>query len=86
MEKELVSFVIPCYNCEHTIETVINELVSEMKKHNEFDYEIVLVNDGSADNTYEVLVNLQQNNKKIVILDLMKNFGQPSAQMAGFAG
>ena len=84
MKKETLSFVIPCYNSEYTIKRVVNELTMEIAKRNEYFYEIILINDGSIDDTYKVLIELQHNDRNIVIIDLMRNFGQAAAQMAGF--
>lgn len=82
--KECISFVIPCYCSQYSIRTVVEEIVSEINKTDEFDYEIILVNDGSPDNTMEILEQLHQENNKVVAIDLMRNFGQAAAQMAGF--
>ena len=43
MEK--LSFVIPCYGSEHTIETVVNEITDTLRSRPEYPYEIILVND-----------------------------------------
>lgn len=84
MEK--LSFVIPCYNSECTIRGVVEEIVCEMKRvSGKYDYEIILVNDGSKDGTVRVLKKLHEENPKIVLADMIRNFGQPAAQMAGFA-
>lgn len=83
-DKECISFVIPCYCSQHSIRRVVEEIISEIDKTDEYDYEIILVNDGSRDNTMEVLEQLHRDNKKIVAVDLMRNFGQAAAQMAGF--
>ena len=55
MKKKLVSFVIPCYRSEKTLEAVINEIEETMNGSNDYDYEILLVNDGSPDNTWDVI-------------------------------
>ena len=83
-DKVCISFVIPCYCSQHSISQVVEEIISEIDRTNEYDYEIILVNDGSHDNTMEVLERLHQENNKIVAVDLMRNFGQAAAQMAGF--
>ena len=44
-----ISFVIPCYGSEHTIENVVNEIRQTVTKRSEYDYEIILVNDYSPD-------------------------------------
>ena len=52
MSKKLISFCIPCYRSEQTLEGVIREIEETMKKMASYSYEIILVNDGSPDNTW----------------------------------
>lgn len=47
MNKPMLSFVIPCYRSEHTIGAVVKELTDTLSTRSEYEYEIVLVNDGS---------------------------------------
>ncbi|MEG1470903.1 MAG: glycosyltransferase family 2 protein [Clostridia bacterium] len=85
MHKPLLSFVIPCYRSAHTIGAVVHELEETLaKRKSEFDHEVILVNDGSPDNTSEVATELCKRYPSIVFVDLSRNFGQHSALMAGF--
>ena len=77
-----VSFVIPCYCSEHTIEQVVSEIEIAMAQKS--DYEIILVNDCSPDNTFQVIEKLCREHENITGVNLAKNFGQHSALMAGF--
>ena len=79
-----VSFVIPCYRSALTIEKVVNEVQSAMAKLPEYTYEIILVNDCSPDDTFEVIHRLCEENSNICGINLAKNFGQHAALMAGF--
>lgn len=80
-----LSFVIPCYRSEHTIEGVVEEIRHTMSaKISEYDYEIVLVSDYSPDNVWEVIKALAMKDSKVRGLQLSKNFGQHSALMAGY--
>ena len=79
-----LSFVIPCYNSEKTIQDVVNSIKKELENKGFANYEIVLVNDFSRDNTSSVIEALAQNDQKIVVINFSKNFGQHSALMAGF--
>lgn len=81
MEK--ISFVIPCYGSEKTIEAVVDEIRNTISKRSEFDYEIVTVNDCSPDNVYGVLKTLARSNSKIRVINLAKNMNRPGAVMAG---
>ena len=82
MEK--VSFVIPCYRSEQTIPHVVDEIRTTMMGINKYEYEIVLVNDCSPDNTFEVIRSLCTADERITGISLAKNFGQHAALMAGF--
>ena len=79
----LVSFVIPCYRSAHTIRGVVDELRGAMAKLPDYDYEIILVNDSSPDDTFEVLRGLAEADARITAVDLAKNFGQHAAIMSG---
>lgn len=81
---ELISFVIPCYRSAKTLPGVIAEIQDTMKKMDSYRYEIVLVNDCSPDDTFEVIKKLCRENENITGINLAKNFGQHSALMAGF--
>ncbi len=88
-EKEtLVSFVIPCYRSELTLPKVVNEIQDSIQDLNQkgknYDYEIILVNDCSPDDTFSVIRELCAGNRKIKGVNLSKNFGQHAALMAGF--
>jgi len=82
--KEKISFVIPCYNSTNTIEMVVKEIIDVMDASmSKYDYEIILVNDGSPDGTtYDAISEIVLNNKFIKGINLSRNFGQPSAVMA----
>ena len=79
----LISYVIPCYKSSINIGKVIDEIKGVMSEHQEYEYEIILVNDCSPDNTYEVLKKLSAENKMITAIDLAKNKGQASATICG---
>ena len=81
---QLVSFVIPCYRSELTLQKVTEEVITTIEKLPEYDYEIILVNDASPDDTFEVIRSLCKQNPKIKGINLAKNFGQHAALMAGF--
>ena len=78
-----LSFVIPCYKSEKTVGDVVADICKEFPRE-EYDKEIVLVNDGSPDGTFEVLKQLAADNDEIVAVNLSRNFGQDGATMCGF--
>ena len=83
MEK--LSFVIPCYGSELTIEFVINEIDAIMSQRPEYEYEIICVNDCSPDNVLSVLRNIVATNPRVAVADLTRNMGKHAAVMAGYS-
>ncbi len=79
-----ISFVIPCYRSENTLQVVVAEIKEKMQTMAGYDYEIVLVNDCSPDATFSVIRKLCEENKNIIGINHAKNFGQHAALMAGF--
>lgn len=82
--KEKISYVIPCYRSEETIEKVVGDIRDLMEKLTAYDYEIVLINDCSPDKVWKKIDTLCEQNKFIKGINLAKNFGQHSALMAGY--
>ncbi len=83
--KELISIVIPCYRSAKMLAGVVDEINGEMEKCRErYDYEIILVNDCSPDDTFDVIRDLCGRQDNITGVNLAKNFGQHAALMAGF--
>lgn len=79
-----ISLVIPCYNCSASIHELTPRLVATLDAMH-LDYEIILVNDYSPDDSWEVLSSLARNSDRIIAINLMKNMGQHSATLAGMA-
>jgi len=80
-----LSFVIPCYRSENTIETVVQEIRDTVATRTGTDYEIILVNDCSPDGVWQVIKRLAAEDSHIKGICLAKNFGQHCALMAGYA-
>ena len=78
----LISICIPCYRSAQTLPFVVREIREVFAARDGYDYQIVLVNDGSPDNTYQVISRLCQEDPRIVGVDLSRNYGQQAAQMA----
>lgn len=82
--NQLISFVIPCYRSAATIGGVVDEISVTMEKLKDYRYEIILVNDNSPDETFEVIRGICAARKDVCGVNLAKNFGQHAALMAGF--
>ena len=78
-----VSFVIPCYRSENTLEGVVLEIKEAMNKLAQYTYEVILINDSSPDNTWNTIERLSSENDNIIGINFSKNFGQHAALMAG---
>ena len=79
-----ISFVVPAYNEENSIPKLYERIVNQMKQY-AYDWELIFINDGSRDKTYQVLKNLAQKDQKVKFLDLSRNFGHQAALSAGLA-
>ena len=80
----MISIVIPCYNSHETLPHVIDGIDKAMSLREDENYEIILVNDCSPDNTGEVIEGLCREKPYITGVELVRNFGQHAALMAGF--
>ncbi len=85
MEKKLVSVIIPCYNEEETIDIVCTAVKKEMQTLEEYDYELVLVNDGSSDATLNKMKELAEKDKCVHYFSFSRNFGKEAAIYAGLS-
>ncbi|MBT3463775.1 glycosyltransferase family 2 protein [archaeon] len=78
-----ISIVLPTYNEEESVKPLYDKLNSTLKKLNK-KYEIIFIDDGSSDNTYQNLLKLKKSDKNIKIIKFRSNFGQTAAMDAGF--
>ncbi|VVE39672.1 glycosyltransferase family 2 protein [Pandoraea terrigena] len=80
---KLYSVVIPVYNSSGIVAETVRQ-VREYFLTAEESFEIVLVNDGSKDNSWSVICDLALKYSEIVSINLLKNYGQHSANLCGF--
>ncbi len=80
--RRMVSVVIPCYYSKNMIGKVVRMTAEELCRLG-YDTQFVLVNDGSTDGTYDAICELVDERDDVVGIDLMRNFGQHNAIMAG---
>lgn len=81
MKNFKVSIVLPAFNEQENLPVLVDRLTSLLKKYS--DYEIILVNDGSTDETLAVMKQLHQQNPQIHYLSFSRNFGHQYALKAG---
>ena len=82
--KKLISILIPCYNEAQSLPILIPKLEDIANNLKQYDWEILCVNDGSKDNTLEVLRELRQIYNRVNYIDLSRNYGKENAMLAGF--
>lgn len=78
----LISLIIPSYNEEENIENTVKRL-NETLNGQDFDFEMIFVNDGSSDNTYEKIVEASRVDSKVKGVSFSRNFGKEAAIFAG---
>ena len=79
-----ISIVIGLYNSSKTINMVLDEINEELGKLPGYDYEVVLVNDFSPDNVFDIVRERAKNDSRIKLVDLAKNSGQTNAVITGY--
>ena len=83
MEK--LSIIIPVYYNEGNLFPLYEDLKNKVLKKLDCDYEIIMVNDGSGDNSYAEIKKLAQTDSKIKPVNLSRNFGEHAATLAGLS-
>ncbi len=81
--KKLISIVVPCYNEENVLSLFFKEVNKVIKNIKDKNFEFVFVNDGSNDNTLNVIKKLSIKKKNIKYLSFSRNFGKEAAMYAG---
>ena len=82
--KKKVTILVPCYNEEKCIPMLYSKLVSIISLHEQYNWELLFVNDGSTDNTLSVIEGLNAGDPRVAYIDLSRNFGKENAMLAGF--
>lgn len=80
-----VSIIIPVYYNEQNLIPLYNDIYEKVIARNEFDYEIVMVNDGSTDDSWNKMKELHEKDPKIKLISLSRNFGSHAAILCGLA-
>lgn len=78
----LLSVIVPCYNEEETIDQFY-DMVLNFFKDKKIKYELIMIDDGSTDNTFDKLKGLNEKDKNVKVVSFSRNFGKESAMYAG---
>lgn len=79
-----VTLLIPCYNEENSLPALEKALNELMNANSRYVWEILFVNDGSKDQTLQLIKDMRDSDKRICYVDLSRNFGKENAMLAGF--
>ena len=82
--KKKISIVIPVFNEENNVGVLCSALLMLIEVLNDFDFEIILINDGSKDNSWQKINELAKQNSIIKGINLSRNFGHQIALSAGY--
>lgn len=83
---KLISIVTPIFNEEENVEPLYEELKTLIKRESKYNFEILAVEHGSTDKTFQKLLSIRRRDKRLKILQLSKNFGNADAGItAGLA-
>ncbi len=78
-----ISIIIPAYNEEESLPILYERLTKLMENLNNYDFEVLFVNDGSKDKTIEIIKELREKDERICYVDFARNFGKEIAMIAG---
>ncbi|MBU8589672.1 glycosyltransferase family 2 protein [Priestia megaterium] len=80
----LLSVVVPCFNEEKNVHSFY-EYTTKILAMENFNYELIFVNDGSSDNTIDCLKELSETHEEVSYISFSRNFGKESAMLAGLS-
>ena len=79
-----ITVIVPCYNEEEALHYYYQEMSRVMSLMNTYDFELLFINDGSRDQTLDIIKELANNDKRIKYISFSRNFGKEAAMYAGF--
>ena len=82
-EKKLVTILVPAYNEQEVLHMLYDRLKKLMDENSKYDFEILLVNDGSKDDSLKIMQELREKDKRVCYLNLSRNFGKEGGMYAG---
>ena len=82
-KKKLVTILVPAYNEQEVLHLLYDRLEKLMNENTNYDFEVLLVNDGSKDKTFKIMQELREKDKRVCYLNLSRNFGKETAMIAG---
>lgn len=81
--KKKISIIVPCYNEEEVLKDFYSKTINVLEEANKYEYEIIFIDDGSKDETLNILKEMKKINKKLRIVSFSRNFGKEAGIYAG---
>ena len=82
--KKKITILLPAYNEEASFPLIEQGMSQVVAENPDYDWEFLLINDGSTDKTLQQMIRLHQNDARYNYIDLSRNYGKKMAMMAGF--
>ena len=79
-----ITILVPCYNEQDSLPALSGALKRLMNQLHQYEWEVLLVNDGSRDNTISIIKETRKEDQRFCYVDLSRNFGKEAAMLAGF--
>ena len=83
MFRGKLSVIVPCFNEEEVIKETYRRLKDVLQKSRLTNHELIFINDGSSDHTFQILKQLAKSDRQMVVLSFSRNFGHQPAVSAG---
>ncbi len=79
-----ITIIVPCYNECEALPRFYEE-ISNVFQNIDAEYELLFINDGSKDNTLNVILDIAEKDKRVKYISFSRNFGKEAAMYAGFS-
>jgi len=83
-KRPLISVVIPTYNEQDSLQELSDRLEDVLSRETKGNYEVIFVDDGSDDESYSVIKNINKKNKRFKLIRFRRNYGKSAALSVGF--
>lgn len=81
--KKTITIIVPCYNEHEVLRQCHASLTALMQSQPDYDWEVLMINDGSDDDTLDIIKELAAADPRVQYVDLSRNFGKEAAMLAG---
>lgn len=83
-KMKLISILIPCYNEAGNLSLLYEHLSAFINNHSLYQWQILLIDDGSKDNSLQIIEEIRKKDQRFCYISLSRNFGKENAMLAGF--